>query len=379
MRRPQKLALLGLAWLAACASRGPSSPPTSADRAATPPPAATDDHAGSKVTDDTSNAGPITGWLRTEGNRILLPNGKPFHGRGANVHDTRSCDSCSWEPPHVDEVLRRIDVLTDDWHANFVRLLLESYPDKGPGQGRAHFRGVLEDDDYFRDVMRIVGQVGKKPGVYVMISLWHEPSFGKMGWPTERTRAVWKKLAGALKDMPFVLFGLVNEPEKNEDGKLDAEVWKAMNDTVAAIRSVERKDKHHIVAVQGTRAWGRVLDYYVDHPITAGGGDNVAYETHVYDPQSRFDALVTRPAKTLPIIIGELGLVDDDNAKMLPEDVNALWDLAEKLEIPWTAYTFHTNCPPNLLEGEAGVCSVGRPLNPSPWGRMVKARLAKPW
>ena len=29
--------------------------------------------------------------------------------------------------------------------------------------------------------------------------------------------------------------------------------------------------------------------YYVAHPITAGGGENVAYETHVYNRPSRFD------------------------------------------------------------------------------------------
>jgi len=32
----------------------------------------------------------MTGWLRVEGNRIKMPYGKPFHGRGANIHDTRS-------------------------------------------------------------------------------------------------------------------------------------------------------------------------------------------------------------------------------------------------------------------------------------------------
>lgn len=323
--------------------------------------------------------GPITGWLRTDGNHIVLPDGKPFHGRGANLHDTRSCDSCSWEKPHVEEVLRRIDVLVDDWHANFVRVLLESYADKGPGNGRAHYRNVLEDDDYFRDVMRIVGHVGKKPGVYVLLSLWHEPSFAPLGWPSERTQQVWKKLASALRDMPFVMFGLVNEPERNDDGKLDGDVWKAMNDTVAAIRSVERPDKHHIVAVQGTREWGRVLDYYIDHPITAGGGANVAYETHIYDRPTRFDALVKRPASKLPVFIGEVGPVDDDSARMLPDDIVKLWDLAESLDVPWMAYTFHTNCPPNLLLELKDTCGIGASLEPSPWGRMVKQRLAKAW
>lgn len=325
-------------------------------------------------------AGPLSGWLRVEGNRILTADGRPFHGRGANLNDTRSCDSCSWEKPHVEEVQRRIDTLVDGWHANYIRLLLESYGEPGPGPGRVHYKSVLEDEAYFQDLMQIIGHVGKKRGVYVLVSLWHDPSLSPMGWPTERTRSVWKKLARALKDMPFVMFGLVNEPQKNDDGRLDGEVWTAMNETVAAIRSVEDPAKKHIITVQGTREWARVLDYYVTHPITAGGGANIAYETHVYDAKKRFDELVVRPARKLPVVIGELGVIDDQNARMLPDDVVALMDLAEKLDIPWLAYTFHTNCPPNLLVDQQGACQLGSsPLEPSAWGRLVKERLARPW
>jgi endoglucanase len=327
--------------------------------------------------------GLITGWLEVKGNRIRLPSGKPFHGRGANVHDTRSCDGCAWEPPHVDEVLRRIDTLTDEWHATFLRLLLESYPDDGRsknnGNARAHYKNVLEDEGYFADVMRIVGHVGKKKGVYVLVSLWQDPTFSPLGWPTARTAAVWKKIAGALRDMPFVLFGLVNEPQSNEDGKRDGEVWQAMNDNVAAIRSVERPSHPHIITVQGTREWGRSLDYYVEHPITAGNGVNIAYETHVYNRPTRFDELVVRPARKLPVIIGELGPQQDKDVTMFPEDCQKLLDIAERLDVPWIAWSFHNNCPPNLLVERKNACVAGASLEPSPWGRMVRARLAHPW
>lgn len=338
----------------------PSPPPTALPTPPTPPP----------------SVEPITGWLKVEGNRIRLPDGRPFHGRGANIHDTRGCDACAWEPPRIQEVERRIDELTDGWHATFLRLLLESYPDRG--QGRVHWRNLLEDDDYFRDVLRIIGHIGKKRGVYVLVSLWQDPSFNELGWPTEKTRAIWKKLAAALADMPFVMFGLVNEPKKNDDGKLDKEVWTAMNETVLAIRSVERPGKAHIVTVQGTREWGRSLAYYVDHPITAGGGVNIAYETHVYNRPKRFDELVGRPAKTLPVVIGEFGAQLDKDITMYPEDCTALMDMAERMDVPWLAWTFHTDCPPNLLVAKKGVCA-GAPLDPSPWGRMVKERLARPW
>jgi len=323
--------------------------------------------------------GKATPWLRVDGPRIVGPGGRPFRGRGANLHDTRSCDSCAWEKPHVEEVLRRADVLVDDWRATFVRLLLESYPDRGQSPGRVHYRNVIEDDAYLQDVVRIVEHVGRKPGVYLLLSLWHDPSLGPTGWPTERTRAVWRKLARAFRDAPHVLFGLVNEPQANKDGRLDGEVWTAMNETVAAIRAVEAPDRRHVITVQGTREWGRVLDYYVSHPITAGGGVNVAYETHVYDRPARFDELVTRPSRKLPVIVGEMGPVSDSGKTMLLEDCSALMDLAERLDVPWLAYSFHTNCPPDLLEHHAGTCALGVPLAPSPWGALVRARLTRPW
>jgi endoglucanase len=376
------LALCTALTAAGCRDRGRPAAAPSPAKSDAPATSVANGASSASGASDGSTSGPITGWLDVKGNRIRLPNGRPFHGRGANIHDTRSCDACDWEPAHVEEVFRRIDSLTDDWNATLVRLLLESYPNDGHakiGTARTHYKNVLDDDDYFHDVMRMVGHVGAKKGVYVLLSLWQDPTFTQAGWPSGRTAQVWKKLAGALRDMPFVMFGLVNEPQSNDDGKRDPEVWKAMNDTVAAIRSVERPDHHHVITVQGTRDWGRSLDYYLDHPITAGGGGNIAYETHVYNRATRFDDLVTRPARKLPVIVGEFGPRQDQDVTMFPDDCKRLMDLAEKLDVPWIAWTFHTNCPPNLLVERKETCGVGAPLEPSAWGRVVKSRLAHPW
>lgn len=66
-------------------------------------------------------------WLRTEQHHLVPADGSVWRGRGANVHDTRSCNACTWYEPDVGEVLRRIDELVDGWGANFIRLDLESY------------------------------------------------------------------------------------------------------------------------------------------------------------------------------------------------------------------------------------------------------------
>jgi hypothetical protein len=54
-------------------------------------------------------------------------------------------------------------------------------------------------------------------------------------------------------------------------------------------------------------------------------------------------------------------------------------DIAEKLDVPWIAWSFHNNCPPNLVTERKNACVAGAPLEPTAWGRLVKARLAKKW
>jgi hypothetical protein len=206
-----------------------------------------------------------------------------------------------------------------------------------------------------------------------------DPSFSELGWPTATTNLVWAKLAEVFKDEPRVLFGLVNEPESNFSGAQDADVWAAMNSAVQTIRDVEAAQgtPNHVVAVQGTRQWSRVLDHYLTHPITAGGGANVAYETHVYDPQSTFAARFEIPSQTLPVIIGEFGPAA---GYMTEEDTAALMVSAEAHGVPYLAWTFHQRCPPNLLvDNSAGGCGVGMTLTPTSWGTQLRNRLARPW
>lgn len=371
--------LVGLAATVAAAC-GPSTPP----RPATPPePVAAPPPAPRPATGEILPRRAGRGWLRTEGNRIVDESGRAFAGRGANLHDTRSCDACAFDPPRVEEVLRRADALVDDWGADFVRLLVEAYP-PDPKKRRVHGASALEDDAYLADLVRVVRHLEAKPGVYVLLSVWHDPSLSPLGLPTDGTRRLWQRLARALARDPGVMFGLVNEPQKNEDGRMDAEVWRAMNDLVGAIREVEGDGPKHLVAVQGTRDYGRWLDYYLDHPIAAGGGVNVVYETHVYNARNAFERILARPARTLPVVVGEVGPVAKDGL-MSPEDAAALLDLASSLGVPWAAYTFHFRCPPNLLveppppPGKPNVgCGVGVPLDPTPWGLVVRDRLRRP-
>ena len=318
------------------------------------------------------DAGVAGAWLRTQGNRILLPDSAHWHGRGANLHDTRSCSACAGNPSSVAEVNRRMDLLVDEWKANFIRLDLESYA----GTGQVNWASVTSDPSYLADIQQIVAHAMTKPGLYVMLSLWIDPSINAQGWPTSGTSDAWRVLATAFKDEPRVLFGLVNEPQSNFNGAQDSQVWAAMNSTAQAIRDVEGTGPKHLISVQGTRGWSRVLDYYLTHPITAGDGSNIVYETHVYDAPSEYAAEFEIPSQTLPVIIGEFGPA---SGYMTEANCTEMMTRARAVEVPHLAWTFHQRCPPNLIQETAPGCGIGMTLQPTSWGTLFKNALAVPW
>ncbi|GMU61405.1 MAG: hypothetical protein AMXMBFR34_31680 [Myxococcaceae bacterium] len=315
------------------------------------------------------------------GNHLVLPNNTVWHGRGANLADQRGCNACTSQPPNVNEVKRRIDELVA-WGANFIRLDLEAYASDDGYRHVNNYRSVLLDAAYGQQIRDLVQYIGTKPGVYVLVSAWIDPSIGNLGWPTlapgTGTDATWTRLVELLHDQPHAMFGVINEPESNFNGAQDQDVWTRMNGVVKAIRDAEDLAgvPYHIVTVQGTGGWARRLGYYVTHPITERGGQNVAYEVHVYDPQSEFATLFEGPSQTLPVIIGEYG----PGGGMTLDDCDALMTSAMTREIPHLAWTFHMRCPPNLLvDNSNGGCGVNMTLTPSTWGLRFKNRLATPW
>ncbi len=309
------------------------------------------------------------GWKYTQGNRIKWSSGYNFHGSGANIQDGRSCGACvgtdQWSS--ATEVNRRMDTLVDVWGATFVRLTLESDGSES----------ILNDATYLQTIQGIVNYTTAR-GLTVLLSMWLDPSFTSMGWPSATTIQAWQKLAATFATTPNLIFGLVNEPQQNYDGAQDWAVWNAMNNTVKAIRAVEAQytNNQHIIAVQGTGGWARRLDFYVKYPISGGGGVNIAYETHAYDGQSQFYTRFGGPSQTLPVIIGEYGPVD---GTMTTDDCVALQKQAKQYEVPYLAWTFHENCPPNLLVNNASGCGLDMNLVPTAWGNIVKNDLASGW
>lgn len=82
-----------------------------------------------------------------------------------------------------------------------------------------------------------------------------------------------------------------------------------------------------------------------------------------------FDALFVNPSKTLPVVLGELGPM---NGSMTTADAEAAMRRASNLSLPWTAWSLHMRCPPNILQDlSGGGCGVAMPLRLTDWGRLV--------
>jgi len=329
--------------------------------------------------------------LRVQGNRIVHGDGTPFHGRGADFHDERSCNACSYMAADPVGVNRWADELIDNWHANFIRFLLSAKA--APfNASEVQWMNLVDDASYLADIKTNVEHMTAKPGVYVLVTLFADPTMkGNTAefdseWPSSLgdSNTRYTKLAETFVDNPHVLFGLTNEPHTEAAGdnmamQHDAALATRYLAAIAAIRAVEDAHgaAHHIVIVQAPEGYSRELAYFVAHPLA---GDQIAYEIHPYNTSADFDRLVVQPSRTLPVIIGEYGPA----APMTTSDITALWTVAEANEVPYIAWNFHHRCPPNLLmdtapDGCGLSAATGYNFPRTPFGDMLKAQLATPW
>jgi len=353
------------------------------------------------------------GWLYTYSNRIMR-NGQVWQGRGMNVPDTRKCwgtQSATQEWLTVDEVNVIINSATDrhltcngseqaGWGADFIRIAMGAY--------------ISDDSNFIRNIayrqhlVDIVNNLsGKRVGpntdkpVYVMLSMWNDFSKPSNDVPTTSATGprpgsaytmeeLWVAISTVFYKYPYVIYGITNEPQYVSDEPI---AWQRFNEVVQAIRNNEdamaqqlgqSTPNRHLIAVQGLNNWARKLDYYITHPITAGGGANVIYETHVYNHQFEatfpFSRLFEIPSQTLPVIIGEFG--PDPTGYMSVSDLVPMMDSAEAHQVPYLGWYFQDNsCQPGMLSSEVlghfneRVCLD---LIPAPnWGQILKDRLAQ--
>ncbi len=314
-------------------------------------------------------------WLVVENGRIRTQDGQLFRGRGAAIPDTRGCNACTYNEPVAAEVTRRLDLLVDGWGANFVRLMMESYSDAA-AEGRINYRNAAADPAYLADLALIVDHAAGK-GAYVALTVWDDPTLTADRWPGAGSAELWQVLVERFAEDPHVLFSLGLAPESPADGTQDQALWTALDDTVAAIRAAEAElgAPPHVILVPGL-VGGTEVEYFIDHPITAGEGRQIAYVVTVNGPPSGFAAAFVDAAASLPLVVGMFAPFDGAPIA----DSTALMAAAEDNDVPWLSWIFHMRCfPEMLIDNSGGGCGVDMTLEPSEWGTAVMDRLSQPW
>lgn len=326
------------------------------------------------------------GWLYTSGNKIYISDGievtqdEVFSSQGVNIFDTRANGSLTNNEPDVERVKRTIDVAADDWGVTFFRLCLESHTQAEIDQFGLvkNCYSFTEDTDYLNDIVEIVEYISETKGLYVLVSLWWEPTaIPKFtdpdgGFPTEATAEAWYTLAKSLAPYKGALFGICNEPEFINDptNALDESLKAIYQKVIDKIRQAEYEANapQHIIAVQG-RNWAHELEYFVRNPFD--NETNIAYETHMYQSEDQLDHFVGNPSRTLPVIIGEFGPAEwNGSILQSQEDAVALMEYAGERQIPFTAWAFDDTASPILI-------SDNDTYEPTDWGVALMRFLGK--
>lgn len=317
------------------------------------------------VSEDAADASrPVpAGWLYTSGNHIYR-DGAIWMGRGVNFVDLHMCGrdaTLADTSASLAFLEHEIDVLVSDWHATFLRIVMSA--DDGSN--------FANNPELAARMVALLEHVEAQPNLYAMLSVYGDPSFrssaGVGCCPQETSLPAYEAMVRATGHLGHVMYGLTNEPNEVAGSPEEAALGVTFEHIVQRIRDTEATMgvPPHLVSVQATQQWSRYLDYFVAHPIAAGGGVNVVYEVHAYDFPEDYDRLFVEPSRTLPLVIGQLGpFVEGGRA----QDYVDLMMRADALSIPYTAWIFDWNCGFALIADDA--------LTPTAYGQEVHDHIA---
>lgn len=307
------------------------------------------------VTDAQPN---VTEQLIVIGNNIYVSASNVlWDGKGVNLPDIRACGAgCSRSKK---EVIRRVDYLLDDLELDWIRLNLQANDVDG---------NALSDSAYWQDIKDVVAHVGSKYGKYVEVSVWKDPSLCEPpsnssdgenytckggdrqlpGGPSNKTAELWVFMAKHFKNLPHVIIGIVNEPRNTTTRESATYLYRSMNYTVQKIRETGAQN---LILVQCLH-YSTDCNLYLDNPITAGNGTNIAYEIHLYSAEKRTDQLLL---DGLPIVVSETAVIYDKNNSLFAttDDYEYIVQTCRDRGIPYAGWSFDEVCGPVMLDGLA--------------------------
>ena len=303
-----------------------------------------------------------TEHLVARGNKIYKSGSNVvWSGKGVNLPHTRACFKNGCERSTT-ELTRRIDYLLDDVGLDWIRLLLEAYDTNDT---------VISNSSYWQDIQHTVDYIGSKPGKYVEVTLFADPSLGAdpkvPGGPSASTTEKWVFMAEYFKDMPHVIIGIVNEPQSFQSTfGSDESLRNSMNSITSKIRETGATN---LILVQ-CLAFSADCNLYARNRISVS---NVAYELHLYCTSDEAD---TKLSPDLPFVVSEIGIVNNTKKDIVEDYLSFRYIVAlcQRREIPYAGWCFDETCGPVMIEGQAtheNGCGKENDLsNQTAWGKL---------
>ena len=295
-----------------------------------------------------------TNWLGVAGRAVFRStdgtNFALWQGRGVNVNDPNNCatNGVVSLADGVSIANQKIDTAVSAG-VNFFRIPLDASSIDGSGNSR-----ITGDSAYMDAIDQIVDHIGTYSGVYVLLSLWMEPTGNHpealSAWvPTTATIPSWVEMARRNANKSQVMLGLFNEPA-NAQSDLSS-ISQIVSQGIAAMRQVEGPNPH-VISVSGlyngdsSKQYARDLSWWEANPLTDA---NVVYELHPYNTFEQAKGLFS---SSLPVLIGEFGVsspVSEDTDPQTLGDMAAIMGYAEEISpMSYAAWQLGVECAPNL-------------------------------
>eukprot|EP00887_Chlorella_sp_A99_P004465 scaffold30.g4465.t1 len=321
---------------------------------------------------------PFSG-LRSNGSRVLRPDGRPWTGWGVNVVDDYKCGVCQGSNALSQaETLRRLRIaaqcLGAQWDAR-----TSAYDPKSPS---SYYKETVTftNNPQRLAVLDAAVQLAGQLGIYIEIALWNSwaltnpanpgPAGTAYGWPTAATADFWRVIAARYANVSHVFFGLLNEPQDNSDGSLDAAY--TASPLVNAVRSTGAQN---LVAVAASRAWARYADGFAAFPIA---DINWAAAIHPYLHPAEFDAGMLY-CRTHACVVEEMGPVPDFGYTLSESQQEIAY--LKAMDLPSASWIADEDCVPQMLyttQPAWDSCWDNRPLRLTAWGAAMRDAMGEP-
>ena len=310
--------------------------------------------------------------LHIESNHVFNARNQQVQLRGVNVPSLEYTS----EGEHV---LESVERAIRDWKVSIVRLPLAQ--DRWFGK----LKSIKDAGAAYRTLVDTVAEQCATAKTYLVLDLhWSDCGQWEIdgGKPAQHSMPdlhsveFWRDVATRYRNHPNIIFGLYNEPHD-----VSWEIWRnggtvtdkapqwSRNPKPINYESVGMQRLYEVVRTVGAENIVTVsgLDWGYDLSGLLKGhaleGRNILYETHPYPQKKQWEEKFGAVSQRYAVYVGEWGGGTRDQ-----EYFRSLIAYVEGRNLPWTAWSFHPACKPNMIKNWS--------YEPTTFGEFVKSALA---